>query len=359
MVDDAAPSGAGRAATRRRVRRPTLRDVASEAGVSIQTVSNVIHGRLTQMSEPTQTKVRHAIEVLDYKIDRPASAMRSGLTRTIAFLVLDEHAAFLADPLTSMIIAGAGDIARDGDYGVLIQGSRPSANDRHLLSSLLEGRVDGAIVQLSGPVAVRAQQVRGMVDSGLPIVVMDEVERFGASATVRAEQREGARLLAEHLIERGHLRIAFIGPVVPWAVVEERVDGYRAAISAHAHDGVTGMVFLEARGYDAEYGTQLARQVLATSNRPTAIMCSSDLLALGALEAARGLGLAVPGDVAITGFDDFNFAAHVHPSLTTLAIPSYLMGKRAAEVLLRRIEDGDAEPEDVVFPTEVKIRGST
>lgn len=343
----------------RAARRPTLRDVAALAGVSIQTVSNVIHGRTSEMTAETHERVQSAMLSLDYQVDRRAAALRSGRTQTIAVLVLDEHAAFLADPLTSMIIAGVGDVARDNEYAVLIQGARPSARSGQLLTPLREGRVDGAVVQLSGDPDLRTEQTAAMTSLGLPIVVMDELTASGAVATVRADQRGGSRLLTEHLISRGQRRIAFIGAAAPWAVVEQRAQGYRDALAAAGIEFDTSLLSLDASGYDAQYGAEIARRLLGRSEPPTGILCASDLLALGALEAARDLGLNVPEEVAIAGFDDFNFAAHVQPSLTTVSIPGYEMGKRAATLLLEAISHSSPTSPNPEFPTSVIVRKST
>ncbi len=339
-------------------KRPTLRDVAAEAGVSIQTVSNVIHGRLEQMSATTQERVRSAMTALDYTIDRRASALRSGVTRTLAFLVLDEHAAFLADPLTAMIIAGVGDVARDNDYALLIQGAKPSSDGRQLLASLLDRRVDGAIVQLSGAVAVRRNLVERMHDAGLPLILMDELPEIGPVSVVRAEQRAGARKMTEHLLERGHRRIAFVGPKVPWAVIEQRLAGYRDALRAARLPADDELVRLEAEGYDSAQSHQV-HALMSLSVAPTAILCSSDLVALGVMKELREGQRSVPRDVAVAGFDNFGFASEVTPSLTTVAVPGFEMGMRAAELLLHQIESNHSAPVDLLLPTQLLIRDST
>jgi DNA-binding LacI/PurR family transcriptional regulator len=339
-------------------RRPTLKDVAAEAEVSIQTVSNVIHGRFGQMSGSTQARVRDAMLKLDYTLDRRASALRSGVTRTVAFLVLDEHAAFLGDPLTSLIIAGVGDVARDRDYAMLVQGAKPSSDGQQLLTSLRDRRVDGAIVLLSGSHDIRKGLVGRMAELSLPLVLMDEEPTIGDVSTVRAEQRSGARKIAEHLIELGHRRIAFVGPRVPWAVVEQRLAGVRDALDSAGISPDGSLVQLEAEGYDTIARERVAA-LLELDDPPTAVICSSDLVALGVVKALRQMNLNVPRDIAVAGFDDFSFASEVSPSLTTLSVPGFEMGTRAAELLLALIAEPEAPTQDVVFPTQLLVREST
>ena len=131
-------------------RRPTVRDVAALAGVSKQTVSNVSRGKFGLMTPATRERVEAAMRELGYHPDQTARGLRGSRTRTLGFLVLDQSPSFLADPLTALLVAGVGDVARDADYGVLIQAERPLSEQRALLRPLQEGRVDAVAVLMSG-----------------------------------------------------------------------------------------------------------------------------------------------------------------------------------------------------------------
>ena len=250
-----------------------MQDVASLAGVSLQTVSNFVNGRHDQMSEETLAKVSRALDKLQYRPNVAAASLRSQRARTIAFLVLDEHVAFLADPLTDLLIAGAGDVARDHGYGVLVQGARPDQLDAELLSPLFEGRADGAIIQLSGPRSLRRKTIDMASSAGLSIVIIDETGLSPDVMGVRAQQETGARQLAEFLIEAGHVRIGFIGAAVPWAVVEQRLAGFRTAMRRAGLPVEPGLILLEAT-YQARDGEVLTRRLLESKKPPTAIMCA-------------------------------------------------------------------------------------
>jgi DNA-binding LacI/PurR family transcriptional regulator len=192
----------------------------------------------------------------------------------------------------------------------------------------------------------------------VPVVVLDETALPSGVLGVRAEQQRGARALTEHLIDSGHRRLAFLGAAVPWAVVEQRVVGFRQALRARGLDPEAHPVVLEA-GYDAAGGERLAGRVLDDDARPrpTALVCASDLLAAGALRAAHRRGLHVPRDVAVTGFNDFEFAEFLDPPLTTVRVPAYDMGRRAASLLIDRLDGEDVgTPEP--FAVEVVVRGS-
>ena len=215
------------------VSRPTMRDVAGQAGVSLQTVSNYVNGRFNLMSVETRERVGRELDRLGYWPNAAARSLRAKRTMTLGFLVLDEGARFLADPMTDLIIAGIGDVARDHGYSLLIQAARPDPDDAdRLFSPLLEERVDGAFLFLSGAPSVRRRTIRRVDELGFSFVVFEQAPAGVPVVSVTAENRAGARQLTEHLLGSGHRRIAFISTRTPWPMVEERLRGYREALSA-------------------------------------------------------------------------------------------------------------------------------
>jgi DNA-binding LacI/PurR family transcriptional regulator len=339
--------------------RPTIRDVARRAGVSIQSVSNVINGRRGMVSADTRQRIERAMADLEYHPDAGARGLRSRRARTLAFLVLDQHLRYLADPLTDLMLAGVADLARDRGYGVLIQAARPDDRSADLLSPLEERRADGACVVLSGAPAVRRRHLDRLRRLGMPFVLFDELLSDPLCTCVTAQNEEGARELTRHLVERGHRRIAFIAARVPWPVIEQRHRGYRRALD---EAGIAPDLSLERfeGGLGPSGGDEMVQRLLREPEPPTAVMATSDMLALGALRAARRAGLRVPGDVAVTGFDDFEFAAFVDPPLTTVYVPGYEMGRQGAEALLARIESDDTTlPARHEFAVELRVRDST
>ena len=337
-----------------------MREVAELAGVSVQTVSNHVNGRHQYMAEDTRQRVAAAMRELGYHPNFTARGLRSAETRTLGFLVLDQHARFLADPLTDLIIAGVGDVAREQDYGILIQSAKPSDEPDRLLTPVLQSRVDGAFLLLSGDRRVREDIIRRIARTTDEFVVFDEPVTDPEILSVRAADREGGRMLATHLLERGHRRIAFIGAAAPWAVVEQRYLGFNDVLRAHGSEPEPDLIMLEA-GWEPASAVPIAERLLRSSERPTAIMCSTDLLALATIDTARGLGLEVPGDVAVSGFDDFPFSQFAHPALTTIRIPAYDMGREAARILIDHLTgDDDAErASQIEFSVELMVRDST
>jgi DNA-binding LacI/PurR family transcriptional regulator len=345
-----------------RYERPTMRDVAGQASVSLQTVSNYVNGRFHLMSEETRERVGRELDRLGYWPNAAARTLRAKRSMTLAFLVLDEGSRFLADQMTALIIAGIGDVARDRGYSLLIQAARPDPDHLDaLFASLLENRVDGALLFLSGAPSIRQDTIRRMAELGFDFVVFEQAPAGLPVVSVTAENRTGARLLAEHLLARGHRRIAFVSTRTPWPMVEERLRGYRDALGAA---GVEPDAHLElADGvWDPADGARMAERLLALADPPTAIMCGNDLLAVGAMRAARVRGLRVPDDLAVTGFNDFELAQFVDPQLTTVRVPGYELGRLGAERLIARLGGvdrslGDAG-EGIELPVELQLRGS-
>jgi DNA-binding LacI/PurR family transcriptional regulator len=334
-----------------------MKDVATRARVSVQTVSNVVNGRAGSTGTETRERVERAMAEIGYHRNMSARGLRSARTDTLALLLRDETESYLADPLTNLITSGIGDVLREAQRGLLIQTVKTGAPREALLNPLLESRVDGALVLLSGDPELRRWYIERLQEIGTPFVVFDEVLADPSILSVRAADRDAGRMLTELLLGRGHRRIAFIGARNPWAVVEQRHLGYRDALAAAGLELDESLQRFGA-GWQAEGGGDMAADLLGAPNPPDAIVCGSDVLAVGAVQEARRRGLAVPGDVAVAGFDDFAFSSYVEPPLTTVAIPGYQMGQLAAEMVLAEIDGTGPRARQVVLPVELRVRQS-
>ena len=337
-------------------RRPTLRDVAKEAGVSVQTVSNVLQGRHNLMRGDTRERVEATVKKLGYHPNIAARGLRSLRTRTFGFLVLDEAPSFLADPLTDLLIAGVADVARDRGYEILLKAERPLSPERELLRPLHEARVDGAFVLMSGEPEMRHSYIAELQQLNTPFVVFDEVLENG-EMVVRSNDRASARELTELMISRGRRDIAFIGARIPWPVVEQRHLGYRDALEAAGIEVRPDLELFDAT-WQAQGGEVMLRRLLECEPRPDAVFCGSDVLAIGAMHAAKASGLRVPEDLAIAGFDDFEFSRLIDPPLTTVRVPAYEMGRTAAEMLAGVLEGTPTERSEIVLDNELVVRSS-
>lgn len=335
----------------------TMRDVAREAEVSVQTVSNFVNERFEAMGEKTRERVGVAMEKLGYFPNLTARGLRSSRTSTLAFLVIDEHARFLADPLTDLLLAGVGDVARDRSYGILVQSARPGDDPTSLLRPILESRVDGAFLLMSGKLALRRSYVERLKATNRPFVVFDETTSDSEVLSVRAHERRGGRLMTEHLLEKGHRRIAFIAAAVPFPVIEQRHRGYREALKQAGIEPVRELQLFEG-GWDPSEAVTMTTRLLGLTDPPTAIICGSDLLAGAAIHAAVQTGRSVPDDLAVCGFDDFPFAAYLNPPLTTVEIPAFEMGSAAATILTDLLDGKRPARPHVILDVRLRVRES-
>lgn len=357
--------GAKRRAARREVvstipqngeRRPRLKDVAELAGVSIQTVSNVVHSRTDAMTPDTRQRVLQAMRTLKYHPDSQAQGLRSRRTGALAFLLLDPDPRYLADPMTDLVISGVGAVARRRGYMMLVHAGRPEHFDDGLFDPLQQNRVDGALLMLSGEPSVRLQYVKEIQRLTTNFVLFEDVDDTSVT-TVTADNRQGAHDMTTRLVGKGHRRIGFVASAVSWPMVEQRFAGYRAALQ------VAGLQFDPAlTRFEGEWhpstGMRLTSQLCDEPDPPTAVLAGNDLLAVGAVKALKERGLRVPQDVAVAGFDDFEFAEYTDPPLTTLHVPGFEMGHLAARKLIRRIEGKEDRPTATVLPVRLVARGS-
>jgi DNA-binding LacI/PurR family transcriptional regulator len=309
------------------------------------------------MTEATRSRVEQAMLELGYHPNVAARSLRSARTTTLGFLVLDEEARFLADPMTDLVVAGIGDVARDRGYSLLIKAARPNRPSNELLGPLLENRADGAFLFLSGDPELRAWYVSRVLELGLEFILFEEELGFPNMSSVCAADRSGARQLAEHLLAAGHDRIAFIAARVPWPMIEQRHLGFREAQIAAGVDPNPDLELFQGM-WDASGGCEMTEHLLSLSDPPTAIMAANDLLALGAIQVARQRGVRVPEDLAVTGFDDFDFAEFVDPPLTTVRVPGYEMGRVGAERLADPLEGQRWVERRTVLPVELCLRES-
>ncbi len=340
-------------------RRPTVRDVATRANVSAQTVSNYINGRFDEFGATTRERIAAVMDELDYHPDARARGLRSQRTRALMLMILDEDTRFLADPMTDLILAGIGDVACSEGYSLLLQAGRPHSRSPAMLAPLFERRADGALLFLSGEKRIRGWYVSRLVESGVPCVIFEDDHPADTVFSVAAANRQGARQLVTHLIDLGHERIAFIAAKVPWPMIEQRQLGYRDALRAASIPFDASLERFDGFWNVATAGA-LVEALLDEPSPPTAFVCGNDLLALGAIHRLHARGLHVPGDVAVGGFNDFQFSAYVSPPLTTVRIPGYELGRIAADRLISHLEGRlapDAERR-VVLPVELVLRES-
>jgi LacI family transcriptional regulator len=327
-----------------------IKEVARQAGVSLGTVSNVLN-RPEVVAEQTRRRVLDAIKDLGYVRNDSARQLRAGRSRTVAIVVLD-----VANPFFTDVVRGAEEaIEAAGAVAVVCNSGENAARERRHLDLLEQQRVQGVLIT---PVDNgRDSQLDNLVRRGIPVVLVDRGSGQRDRCSVAVDDVLGGRIAGEHFREQGHERVAFAGGPMAIAQVADRRRGFTAAL----RDGVEVRTILTptltvAAGRQA--GAEIAD--LAPANRPTAVFCANDLLALGVLQEMTLRRIRVPRDIAILGYDDIEFAAAAAVPLSSVRQPREQLGRAAAELLLEEANRPDRhEHRHVVFEPDLVVREST
>ncbi|MFD7659610.1 LacI family DNA-binding transcriptional regulator [Actinosynnema sp. NPDC059797] len=327
-----------------------MKDVAAHARVAVGTVSNVLnHPEL--VAESTRKRVQAAIAELGFVRNESARQLRGGTSRTLAYVVLDTRNPFFTD-----VAAGAQQVAEDAGLAMyLCDGGEDPARQARYLDLLEQQRVEGILIT---PVAEDEPRIAALVARGTPVVVVDR----GAGpdrCSVSVDDVLGGDLAVSHLLDAGHRRIAFIGGPRAIGQVADRIAGAEQALT---RAGAEPLTVLETARLDVAEGRRAGERLagLPAARRPTAAFCANDMLALGLLQQAVRLGLRVPQDLAIIGYDDIEFAAAAAVPLTSVAQPRQLLGRTAAELLLAEARNPKGHVhQQRVFEPELVVREST
>ena len=328
--------------------RPTMRDVAALAKVSIKTVSRVVNDE-SGVAPDMVARVRRAMDRLDYRPDFAASALRRTHRRSATIgMLLDD----LANPFAAAVHRAVEDVARD--RGVLVlAGSSDGAieRERSLVATFTSRRVDALVIMPTGPDHSYLVNERR---SGTPMVFIDRPPVFLDADAVVVDNVDGTRRGVQHLLTHGHHRIAFLGDLQSIPTAKQRYEGYVAELRAHGRTVEPGHVVLGLRGIEG--AEEAVTRLLAAADPPTALFTAQNLLTIGAVRALRRANRH--RDIALVGFDDILLADLLDPAITVIAQDAHRIGQKSAEVLFRRL-DGDRSPSDHhVIPTRLITRGS-
>jgi DNA-binding LacI/PurR family transcriptional regulator len=356
VAGDGDESGVGR-----RNGPPTIKDVASRAGVSWRTVSNVIHGHKYLRAE-TKAKVEAAIAELGYRPQAAARQLRKGRSQLLTLAV-----PYIAHPYFSRLAHAIAQEAELHDYDVLIDETR-GIPDRELnvAGGYRKILTDGI---LFSPIAIDRHQMEGAA-TGTPLVLLGEQIRTRRIDSVMVDNVGSIRALVEHLVAIGRRRIAFLGHVATGELgsSELRVKGYRDGLRGAGIEPDPAWLIAVPHGtsdsttygdYSREVGYERTRQFLPRIGEIDALMCANDLLAVGALRALREAAVRVPADVAVTGWDDVPDGAYAVPALTTVAPDVEGIARLAVRAVLRRLDNPDVAPRAATAKHRLVLREST
>ncbi|MBT2416409.1 LacI family DNA-binding transcriptional regulator [Streptomyces sp. ISL-22] len=328
------------------MRPPTIRDVADRAGVSKSLVSLVLRGS-DQVRPEKRDAVLRAVRELGYRPNAAARSLSEQRTRTVGVLLND-----LRNPWFVDMLDGLNSLLHDNGLHMLLADARLNRRvGQDPAGPLLDLSVDGLVVvgTLPDPAAL------GAVAGRIPVVVAGAREPVPSGVDVVAnDDEQGARLVAEHLIGLGHRRIAHIAGY--GAVGELRRRSFEATMREH---GLAGQAVIEPSDMTEEGGYRTTVRLLSRPERPTAVFAVNDIAAIGALSAAEELGLRVPRDLSVVGYDNTSIARLRHVWLTTVDNTSHEVGRRAARCLLERFEGAGGEGRVQLATPALEIRGST
>jgi LacI family transcriptional regulator len=327
-------------------RRLTIRDVAQRAGVSVSTVSKVINRRYG-VSADTFANVMGVIEETGYHASLVAQSLRNHRTNVIGVLVAD------IELFAAELLKGIADGIRESGWELVVYSAAGHATahpgwERRYLSRLSGTLIDGAI--LVTPTVVDANY-------GSPVVAVDPHTGTERLPTVHADNLRGAELAVEHLLDLGHRRIGMITGRPDLQSAKIREKGFRRALR---RAGIEVDEALLAPGdYRPDMSKTAASTLLSARPRPTAIFAANDAAAIGVLTAAAEMGLRIPRDLSIVGFDNVPESAATVPPLTTIEQPIHQMGKCAVELLLSLMEGQTPKKTHITLPTRLILRDST
>ncbi|CAM3676678.1 HTH-type transcriptional repressor PurR [Vibrio aerogenes CECT 7868] len=312
----------------------TIKDVARLAGVSTTTVSHVIN-KTRFVAEATQEKVLEAVKSLNYAPSAVARSLKCNSTRTIGMLVTQS-----TNPFFSEVIDGVESYCyRQGYTLILCNTGGLYEKQRDYIRMLAEKRVDGILVICSDLTEVLLDMLDGYQD--IPKVVMDWGPESSQADKIIDNSEEGGYLATKYLIDHGHKKIACLSGQLSKAICKERILGYRRAMS-EANLPTNDDWILEGN-FECDTAVLAADKIIAMDEKPTAIFCFNDTMALGLMSRLQQRGIKIPDDMSVIGYDNIEISEYFSPPLTTIHQPKRRVGKNAFEILLERIKNKEHE----------------
>ncbi|MEH7306824.1 LacI family DNA-binding transcriptional regulator [Neobacillus drentensis] len=330
----------------------TIKDIAKAAGVSVTTVSRALNG-YSDVSVKTREKIMSIAKDLNYSPNTLARGLVMNKSKTVGLLVSGINRESEKDQITYSILSGINESVSEKDYDLVLFNTNSTKQREKTYTQLCrERRVDGVIIQ---GIKTDDPYLKEVVDCNIPCVLIDIPIHSDQVGYVSTDNVSGAKKAVEYLIGLGHTNIAMVNGHSKAFVSQRRQEGY---ISALSDNGLTVHPNWIVNGRFEEVSAKEAALKLLTDNREiTAIFCASDLMALGVMKAAEELGLSVPGDLSIVGYDDILLASYSSPPLTTISQNFFQLGFQAANLLINILEE-KADPHVIIMNTKLIERGS-
>jgi LacI family transcriptional regulator, galactose operon repressor len=331
-------------------RSPRLKDVAEAAGVHISTASRALNERTAVLLNPaTLERVREIADGLGYRVNGMARALKTRRSMSIGMVVPD-----ITNPFFPPVVRGAEDVLDRAGYSLLLSSSdNDLGKARRQTAAMLGGQADGLLLAMARRHDPLVADLRA---GGTPLVLVNRtIDRGGVSAVV-PDDFHGALEAVEHLYALGHRRLAFVGGPLSTSNGARRRASFDETVQRL---GLPEVAALEALAFDEQAGYAVAQTLLTEHPRITGVVAGNDLIAVGIIVAAAERGRNCPRDISVVGFNDMLLAGRLQPPLTTIRIPQYDVGTRAAELLMALVAEPARRPETVLISGELIVRGST
>jgi len=331
--------------------RVTLQQVADHAGVSKTTASLIVRNKCQNISEATQKRVLASMSELGYVYDRVAANLRSQSSSTVGMIITE-----IANPYFSELLDGVHQELDKHGYTVLLGTTSESGKKQDsLLSTMMEYRVGGVILCPATKSSI--ETINKMVNLGIPVILVGKEISGTDTDYVGVDFRPGAKIAVQHLIAKGHRRIALLGGPMEAHSWKDREAGYREAFEEAGLEVDESLMI--GSTMTREGGLEAVREILRHPEPPTAIFCYNDVIAFGAMVGLKEAGLNPGKDIAVVGFDDIKEAATSIPSLTTVSSSPQLIGTYAADLLHKRIEGLDMKSQRIILQPQIVVRDSS
>jgi len=337
-------------------RRATLKDVARVAGVSPMTVSNVVNETQRGYNEETRDKVLRAVAQINYRPDTAARSLRTSRHMSVGMLVVRGGSRFLADPYITNLLDGLCQGLNQAGYSLVLQGLQP--NQLTSASLIQQRQTDGLCILMSGDFHASAA-TRAMVEHARqPVVLFQQPGEYRDRdiCVLRQDDFDGGRALCAHVLERGARALVAVVPLLDWPAMKARLAGMRHHVETHGEEAKFTVV---TSTDETPMATEAALDTfLRGGGRCDAVLAGNDQMAIACYRLLQRRGLAVPGNVLLTGFNGFDFLDYFSTRLTTVRSPAHELGELGAHHMVRRIETGRFDDSSVVLPVSL-LNGAT
>ena len=333
----------------------TIKDIAKRAGVSHSTVSRALRGS-SLISADTAKNIRQVALELRYHPSAAARSLKTNQTQVLGVIVSN-----IADPFFAEIIQGIEAVAQRNGYSLFMAASqRDPEREQTIVQAMYVHRVDGVIICSTSFSAEQSQQFS---QYGIPIVVVNNQAAEDFRYSIYHDDIDGSRQVTRHLLDLGHQKIAYLGNSLSGRTTDDRLAGFQQQIENASLLIPAGYIH-QVPGGSPENGLSALNHFLDLADRPTALVCFNDMLAIGVLKGLQQVGIQVPAEISVTGFDNIVFSTYTNPPLTTFDQPKLYIGSKAAELLLGLLnsaseDEAPDQPKIQILRGRLLVRKST